>query len=121
MSAPDFRLTNPAVAQPEIRRGRVPSLALYELTSGELDLLEQGMPSGLFLNLAIFFWSIAAGFFTSLVTGSIASTNTFIVFVTVVVVGCAAGVVLTFLWWRTRGSTKGIIETIKKRIPEEHD
>ena len=92
MSAPDIRLTDPTSVQPEIRRGRVPSLEIYEITKDELGTLEQGTPCGLFLNLAIFFWSTAASFFTSVVTGNIQSTKVFMVFVVVIVVGIAAGI-----------------------------
>src|SRR6266540_331250 len=100
MSGSDIHLTD---VQPEIRRGRVSSLEIYEITKDELATLEQGTPCGLFLNLAIFFWSAAASFFTSVIAGNIESTKVFTVFVVVVVVGIAAGIVLTLLWWQTRG------------------
>ncbi len=119
MNAPDIRLTDPSAVQPEIRRGRVSSLEIYEITKDELGTLEQGTPCGVFLNLAIFFWSTAAAFFTSLVTGNIQTTKVFTVFVVVIVVGIAAGVVLTLLWWRTRGLTNDLLKKIRQRIPDD--
>jgi hypothetical protein len=120
MSIPDIRLTDATLIQPEIRRGRVPSVAIYEITKSELDTLEQGMPSGLFLNLAIFFWSIAVSFFTALLTASIQSTKVFNVFTIITVVAAAAAFVLTILWWKTHKSTQGVIDRIRKRIPDEN-
>ena len=43
----------------QIKRGRVDSLSLYEITDNELDILTAGSPSSLYLNFAIFLLSRA--------------------------------------------------------------
>jgi hypothetical protein len=120
MNAPEIHLTDPSLNQPEIRRGRVPPVAIYEITKSELDALEQGAPSALFLNLAIFFWSTAGSFLTALLTANIQSAKVFMVFTIIVVVSTTASIVLTILWWNAYKTTRGVVDTIRKRIPDDN-
>lgn len=105
--------------QPRIRRGRVDSLTLYEITDYELDSLSTGSPSSLYLNLAIFFASIAISFLVALLTATITSDRVFTVFVVIVILGFVASAVLSCVWLRNRKSISTIIKRIKKRIPSE--
>jgi hypothetical protein len=104
-----------------IRRGKVDSLSLYEITESELETLERGSPSSLFFNLSVALISTSCSFFISLMSAEITSDRTFMVFVVIVVVGGVAGFVLGLLWWRTRQDVGEIILRIKKRIPSEDD
>jgi len=103
-----------------IRRGRVDSVDLYEIKDSELDLLEKGTPTGLYLNFAIFLVSIAFSALAALFT-----TTTFkypimqTVFVVVMVVGFLMGALLLILWYRGRGDVAEVIEGIRNRIPPE--
>lgn len=102
---------------PRIRRGKVDSLILYEITDYELDTLEKGMPSSLFLNIGIALVSISISFLASLFTTQITSDRTFIVFTVIVVVGFVAGSILIIIWYRTRHQLTDLINKIKNRIP----
>jgi hypothetical protein len=104
-----------------IRRGKVDSLSLYEITESELETLERGSPSSLLFNLSVALISTSCSFFISLMSAEITSDRTFMVFVVIVVVGGVAGFVLGLLWWRTRQDVGEIILRIKKRIPSEDD
>ena len=68
---------NEGFIQPKIVRGQVDSLSLFEITDYELELLEQGTPNSIYLNFAIFFISVAASFFATLMTLTIKSQNIF--------------------------------------------
>ena len=102
-----------------IRRGKVDSLSLYEITDHELDILERGSPASLYLNFGIFLLSLSASFLIALLTTTVESQRTFTVFVVVTVIGGLAGVVLMSLWWRTRQSASTVIAQIRSRIPDE--
>lgn len=104
---------------PRIRRGRVDSLSLYGITDYELEILEKGSPSSIYLNLAIFLLSIATSFLIALCTSTIASVRTFTVFVVLIVVGYVVGIFLLLLWLRDRKSVPDIVKKIKNRIPSE--
>lgn len=106
-------------SSPRIRKGRVDSLTLYEITESELDGLEQGSPASLHLNFAIFFISIALSFLVVLLTTTIPSIRTYCFFVIVVVVGFAAGGVLGVLWLKERKSASVLVQRIRRRVPPE--
>lgn len=110
-------------ADPRIRRGKVDSLSLYEITESELETLERGSPSSLFFNLSIALVSISCSFLVALMSADITSYRTFTVFVVIVVIGLIAGGVLGILWWRTRKDVSEVISRIKERMPleEEHE
>ena len=102
-----------------IRRGRVDSLLLYEVSEHELDTLERGMPASLFLNFGIALLSIGCSFFTSLVTIQIYSDRIFIVFISICMICFIVGIILMCLWYRNRQSSATIIKKIKSRISDE--
>lgn len=102
-----------------IIRGRVDSMSLYEITENELNILENGPPSSIYLNLSIFFLSVAASFLIALLTTNIESDRTYTVFVVVTTIGLVAGLVLLILWYRTHHSVSEIIRIIKGRISNE--
>jgi hypothetical protein len=103
-------------ASPRIRRGRVDSLTLYEITESELDTLEQGSPASLHLNFAIFFVSTALSFLVALLTTTISSDRTYCFFVVVMVVSFTASVVLGVLWFRQRKSASLLTQKIRQRV-----
>ena len=103
--------------QPKIVRCRVDSLSLFEITDYELELLEQGSPNTIYLNIAIFFISVACSFLVTLLTVSITSQIIFTVFVIFTVAGFSIGGVLLILWFRTRSKVSTLIQKIKARVP----
>ena len=103
----------------KIRRGRVDSLSLYEITEHELVTLENGSPSSLYLNFSLLLLTTATSFLISLLTTTIESDRTYAIFVILVVVGYVLGVLLGIIWWRTKQSVSVITKRIRSRIPPE--
>jgi hypothetical protein len=101
-----------------VRRGRVDSLILYEVTSYEIDILEQGHPGSLHLNFAIFLLGIAISFVITLSTTHITSQITLLIFVVVTLCCFVIGLFLLALWFRLRKSTPNVIRNIKSRMIE---
>lgn len=104
---------------PRIRRGRLDSLCLYEITEAELETLANGSSDSLLLNFAIFFLSTGISLWTAIAATKIESDRTFTVFVVCTVVGVAAGVVLLGLWLKFRVGVSRIVRRIKERLPSE--
>lgn len=102
-----------------VRRGRVDSLTVYDVTESELQDLERGTPGNLYLNFAIFLLSSAVSFLVALFSTEIKSTRTFCVFVIVAAIGTVGGLVLLGIWMRSKETTSIIIDRIKKRVPKE--
>ncbi len=102
-----------------VKRGKVDSLSVYEITDYELELLIKGGPGGIFLNFGIFLLSVAISFLVSLATTTIESDRIFTVFVVVSIIGLVAGVILLILWNRTRGEISSLVAKIIARIPRE--
>ena len=103
----------------KVVRGRVDSLSLYEITDYELDILETGAPTPLYLNLAIFFLSVGCAFTIALFTANIEPARTHTVFVVLGSVGIAGGLLFLFLWLCTKSEVAGVVSRIKARIPEQ--
>ena len=104
-----------------VRRGRVASVDLYEIKDSELDLLEKGAPSGLYLNFSIFLLSISFSAIAALSTATFSSGKIETLFMIIAVVGIIGGLLLLLLWWRTRESVFCVVEEIRKRIPPEQE
>jgi len=103
----------------EIRvvRGKFDSLSLYEVTDNELEILERGSPSSIYLNFAILLLSAGISFLINLLSVNIQSIKTFTVFVVFTVIGILGGIILLVIWYRQRQSMSDIIRKIKQRIP----
>jgi len=104
---------------PRIRHGRVESIDLYEIKDSELDLLEKGSPASIQLNFSIFLLSIAFTSVGCLATATFTNQTVKTVFVFIGVIGIIMGAYLLILWARTRSSIRGVVKTIRNRIPIE--
>ena len=109
---------NPEEAEPlipyaEIRYVGIGEITIYFVSDEELSLLERGGISSTFLNLAIFFLSVAVTFFTALLLSPPPPTSgrTFIVMVVLTASTAIAGLVLILLW---RRSSKDVPDTTKR-------
>jgi hypothetical protein len=102
-----------------VRRGRVDSVNLYEVKENELEILENGEPTGLQLNFSIFLLSIAFSGILTLCTATFASSLLQSTFLFVTIIGVLLGAYLLLMWWKGRKSIKTVIQTIKNRIPPE--
>lgn len=102
----------------EVRRAPYGKLTIYEISEQELVEFERGSPTALLLNFAIFSLSTALTFFSVLLTTSV-SGKTFIIFLTITILGMLGGAFL-FIWWlMTRKSITNLADVIRKRLPPE--
>lgn len=102
-----------------VRRGRVDSVDLYEVKEYELEILENGEPTGIHLNFSIFLLSTAFSGIMTLCTATFTKPLIENTFLFVSIIGIIGGLYLLLLWWRGRNSIKTIIRTIKNRIPPD--
>lgn len=104
---------------PRIRRARVDSLDLYEITEDELATLEQGLPGSLYLLFSTFLLSMAVSFLITLLVTKIESDRLYIIFVVVTVIGFISGIVLLFLWIKAYRSSIPVSHKIRERMKDE--
>jgi len=121
MNTPQIEPKAPSTQKQQItiRRGRVESVDLYEIKENELELLEKGAPSSLFLNFSIFLLSLAFASITTLSTATFATPSIQTLFIVVAVIGVLVGGFLLILWWKTKESISQVIQQIKNRIPPD--
>jgi hypothetical protein len=105
--------------QPAIRRGRVDSLTIYEITDYELGLLAAGSPVPLYLNFSIFLLTVGISALLALLTTTFPSPTARVVAIVLTVVGSVGGVFLVLLWRRSRTSVGDILKRIRDRVPPE--
>ena len=111
---PDERATGSNDLQ--IRRGRVDSLVLYEITDDELTLLEKGSPSSTFLSCSIFLLTMGISFLTSLLASTNLNDRTFLFFLVLAVLGLLLGGVLFVYWFRSGREGVEVCKKIRKRL-----
>ncbi len=102
-------------------RGKVGSVSLYEITDSELDLLDKGSPSSIFLNFAIFLFSIGISFLVTLLSAPITDIKTFTTFLVFTIIGLLGGLLLFIIWWRMKGEVSVVIGKIKSRIADDNE
>lgn len=115
--------SNNTTGENEVRiiRGRIGSVSLYEITDSELDLLEKGSPSSIFLNFAIFLFSIGTSFLITLLSTSIDEMKIFTTFLVFTIIGLLGGLLLFIIWWRMKNEVTDIVDKIKCRIAEVNE
>lgn len=105
---------------PTIKKGKVDSLTIYEITDGELETIERGSPNSTFFNIGIALLSIAISFFITLVTVDLTlRPKLFTVFTIVTVVGFIVGIVLMILWVKSKNDVDEVLKKIRDRIKED--
>ncbi len=112
-------MENQKELNPKIRRARVDSLDLYEITEDELNILEHGSPGSLYLLFSTFLLSMAISFFVSLLTTKIESDRLFMVFVSVTILGFIIGIILLILWVKEYRSSTSVAHKIRERMKDE--
>ena len=99
-----------------VRRAEVDSICIYDVTEDELETLEKGSPSSLYLNFSLFLISAALSFLVSLLFTEIAAPEVFTVFVIITVIGFVIGIILLILWFRDFKSSTSIGKRIRNRL-----
>lgn len=100
-------------------RGKVGSVSLYEITDSELNLLEKGSPSSIFLNFAIFLFSVGTSFLITLLTTTIPDIKVFTSFLVFTIIGFLGGTLLFIIWYRMKGEVAEVISKIQERIASQ--
>lgn len=103
----------------KVRRARVDSITVYEVTEQELAELEQGGGGNLYLNLCLALVSIAVSFLIAVLTTTIASTRQFAVFVIITAIGFLGSLVFGILWARCHQSVSEVVRAVKGRMPKD--
>lgn len=104
------------IPAPIIKRGSLTSLSIYEVTDYELDILESGGPSSLYLNFSIFLISIGVSFFITLMTTEIPKEKTYNFFLVSTILSLIIGVILLIIWRKSHASTTNLCVKIRGRI-----
>jgi hypothetical protein len=100
-----------------VRRGRMDSIVVYDVTDQELKELERGGDGGIYLNVALSLASVAISFVIALTTTTITSDRQFSIFFLVAIVSAIGALILALLWWNCRKSMRALILSIKGRMP----
>lgn len=99
-----------------IRRHRLSGLDVCDVTTDELDAIEQSAGDvGLDFQIAQFSLTIALSFLASAISNPPRSDRVYIVFVVLIVVGFALGLVFIFKWWKGRGTISRVIQKVRDR------
>lgn len=119
ISEPINEPSDQEIAPLMVKRGRVASVTLYEIKDSELDILENGSPSSIQLNFAIFAISLAFSAICTLTSATFSNSRVENVVTFVAVIGCLFGFYLLFMWNRTRTSLKDVCSKIRERVPPD--
>lgn len=106
----------PEIGDPIIKRARLGSVNIYEVSESELELLKNGSSNSLFLNFAIFLLSSALTLLVSLFTVDIINQITLIIFIILLIIFTIASVLLLLLWNQERKKFKKEIYKITDRM-----
>lgn len=98
-----------------VRRARVDSISVYEVTEQELSILESGGDGGIYLNLALALFSLAVGLLTAIFTTSMTDRQ-FYVFLILSSIGIIGSLVFGTLWFNSRKPIKAVVVNIKARM-----
>lgn len=98
-----------------VKRYKVDSITIYEISESDLELIERGEPTSVYLNISISLLSI---FFSMLVTLLTCKLNDikFVVFVCIAIISAIIGIVLLIIWFRVNKSANSVIKKIKSRV-----
>lgn len=98
-----------------VRRGRVDSLSLYEVTESELDALERGDGNSVELNFAIGLLSVMVTLVVALFTTNM-SDLTKLCFVSAILITGLLGAFLLLKWWKNRHEISNLVKKIRSRL-----
>ncbi|MDQ3814025.1 MAG: hypothetical protein M3347_08740 [Armatimonadota bacterium] len=102
---------------PVVRYALIGEIKIYMVQEGELDKLAHGSPESVYLNFALALLPISITLAVTLLTTTVQSDRVYQAFLIVCVTTFIIGALLLVLWWRSRQSSKKLIEEIKSRMP----
>jgi hypothetical protein len=106
-------------APAKIRRARIDTFTIYEISDTELEILSHGSPDSIYLNFGIALLSISISFLISLWTTTIDSIKTYDIFISITIICAIVGFILLAIWFKKWKSTSELIIQIKNRMPPE--
>jgi hypothetical protein len=104
---------------PRVRMAKVDSICLYQITEDELNLLEQGSPSSMYLNFALFLIPIGLSFWVTLATTTLTSDRVYYSFLILIILSLVLGVLFFCIWYKAYRSSTPVSTRIRKRLKEE--
>lgn len=104
-----------------VKRGKVDSIKIYEVSESELTTIEAGAPSSLYLNFTTFFGGIFLSFISVLLTVKFdldikKELVVFIMFLLLDIVTGFLTIIMVIIWLVKRKDLSDIIKRIKERI-----
>ena len=105
----------------DVRRRKIGSVTIYDVTEAELTILEKGTDASIWLNFFIGTISVAASFLVSLLTVDWGKniTLTQVVFICLTIIMFLASIVCFVFWRNSKGQHAATIKTIKERTIQE--
>lgn len=109
----------------DVKRAKLDSLKIYEITEKELDTLEKGSGDSLFLNFSISLFSIFISFLIVLLTVDFFYDDRddliikFIVFICLTLITLLGSIICFLVWYKNKGDFKATIQEIKNRMNVE--
>lgn len=104
-----------------VKRGKVDSINIYEISESELTIIEAGAPSSIYLNFTTFFGGVFLSFISVLFTVSFNLDDNkqliiFILFLLIDIVTCFLTIIMGIIWLIKKKDLSTIIKRIKERI-----
>lgn len=101
----------------EIKRSRIGSISVYEISDAELESLERGSPSTALTNISFFCASSFLSFLIVVTTSTGLDIKVYMVYFTVGLVSLAASIICGIVAYKMGGGIKEITSKIRGRIP----
>jgi hypothetical protein len=100
-----------------VKRGKVDSVSIYEVSESEITILETGSPNSIYLNFFTFLFAIFLSFMTTLLTVSFNEKILLqTIFIIIAVVSGFLSIMVFILWIRGKDQLSEVIKRIKSRI-----
>lgn len=101
---------------PVIRVAPLGEIKAWVVLESELDVLERGSPSSIYLTFAVALLPTALSLFVAILSTT-TSDRVFLTFLCVGVIFLIVGMLLLALWWQSHVSSRKLIEQIRNRMP----
>lgn len=99
---------------------RMDDIEIFPITKEQLDALERGAVSDLFLEIGLCLVSVFASFLCSLIVLDFTtSPKAFDFFMVICIVSGISSIIMFLLWWRNRKDKNKLITKIKSQKIEE--
>lgn len=99
--------------------GKVHSLIIFEVSDGELEIIERGSPNSTYLNFSIFLISIFISFLIALLTCDFSKNDKLLyIFFIICIISGILGILFSIIWYRSKNDVDDVIKKIRSRITQ---